>query len=249
MNCRPNRADSMKIIIYLSILAVIGCLGIFGSATDQQAYTGDIHPELTGTIPEDPFSGYTVLSTEDSPEKPGDTRVYGHSASDSDPVHVGSLTDRRAQLEFPANGVVSGDYAYLTSQDENALEIVNISNPAHPTHTGSIVNGTGGALLQYPSGVCISGKYAYIASSLSNAFEIVDISDQANPKHAGVLTNGTGGALLGGPNGVYVSGNYAYVASSQSHALEIVNISNPENPVHAGSIINGTDGAVLVGTR
>jgi len=45
---------------------------------------------------------------------------------------------------------VSGTYAYVASSESNALEIVDISNPALPVHKGSIVNGAGGALLSLP---------------------------------------------------------------------------------------------------
>ena len=55
------------------------------------------------------------------------------------------------------------------------LEIVDVSNPASPVHKGSIINGTGGALLNGAFAIYVSGNYAYIASYDSNALEIVDI--------------------------------------------------------------------------
>ena len=36
---------------------------------------------------------------------------------------------------------VSGNYAYVASYQSNALEIVDISNPAVPVHKGKLVNG------------------------------------------------------------------------------------------------------------
>ncbi|NYT05094.1 MAG: PGF-pre-PGF domain-containing protein [Methanomicrobiales archaeon] len=162
------------------------------------------------------------------------------------PVHAGSLTDGGAiQLDAASAVVVSGNYAYITSFNNHALEIVDISDPFHPAHAGSLTNGTGGALLLTPRGVQVSGNYAYVASSGSDALEIVDISDPANPAHAGFLVHGTGGARLDDPRGVFVSGNYAYVASYGSSALEIVDISDPANPAHAGFIVNGAGGALL----
>ena len=114
----------------------------------------------------------------------------------------------------------------MASYQSNALEIVDISNPAVPVHKGKIVHGVGGALLQGPHGVDVSGNYAYVVSAISNALEIVDISNPATPIHKGSITNGAGGAQLYIPNGVAVSGNYAYVVSN-SNALEIIDVSNP----------------------
>ena len=96
--------------------------------------------------------------------------------------------------------------------------------PPAPVHTGSLANGTGGALLDSPAGVFVSGNHAYVTSQNSNALEVVDVSNPAVPVHAGSLTNGTGGALLSNPWGIYVSGNYAYIASLNSNALEIVDL-------------------------
>jgi hypothetical protein len=163
------------------------------------------------------------------------------------PVHKGSIQNGSggALLDTPFGVYVSGNYAYVTSAGSNALEIIDISNPAIPTHAGSIIDGSGGALLDSTFGVFVSGNYAYVTSAGSDALEIVNISNPANPVHAGSIVNGSGGALLDSPYGIFVKGNYAYIASSGSNALEIVEISNPASPIHAGSIVNGTGGALL----
>jgi len=70
------------------------------------------------------------------------------------PFHHGSVHSGSggALLENPLGVFVSGNYAYVTSNTSNALEIVDISNPASPVHAGNIVNGSGGALLENPFG-------------------------------------------------------------------------------------------------
>jgi PKD repeat protein len=163
------------------------------------------------------------------------------------PVHKGSITNGAggALLSTPRGVFVAGNHAYVASSASNALEIVDVSNPANPVHKGSIINGAGGALLSAPRSVFVAGNYAYVASSGSNALEIVNIANPSTPVHAGSIANGAGGALLNIPYSVFVCGNYAYVASSGSNALEIIDISNPANPVHAGKIQDGNGGAVL----
>ena len=161
-------------------------------------------------------------------------------ASGVNPVHVASISDDGdVKLDAPESVFVAGNYAYVASRDSNALEIVNISNPAAPVHAGSISNG-GDVKLNSPYGVFVAGNYAYVASTGSDALEIVDISNPATPVHAGSISSG-GDVKLDYPESVFVAGNYAYVASTGSNALEIVDVSNPATPVHAGSISNGGD--------
>ena len=156
------------------------------------------------------------------------------------PVHVGSMSNGGdVKLSGPRAVFVAGNYAYVASGGSNALEIVNISNPAAPVHAGSISNG-GEVKLNNPMSVFVAGNYAYVASGGSNALEIVNVSNPAAPIHAGSISNG-GYVNLIAPRSVFVAGNYAYVASYQSNTLEIVDVSNPAAPIHAGRIINGGD--------
>ncbi len=144
------------------------------------------------------------------------------------PAHAGSILNgvggADPQLSKPTSVFVSGNYAYVTSADSDALEIVDVSDPTAPAHAGSIVDGAGGALLNYPLSVFVSGNYAYVASAESNAIEVVDVANKALPAHAGSIVHGDGGALLDYPQSVFVSGDYAYVASSDSDALEVVSV-------------------------
>ena len=139
---------------------------------------------------------------------------------------VGSISDgagsKSALLKQPQSVALSTNgnarYAYVASYGNDALEIVNVTNPASPKHAGSISHGQGGALLGGPSAVAVNGNYAYVASFGSNALEIVDVTDPANPKHAGSITHGQGGAILDSPYAVKVARKadgriYAYVVA------------------------------------
>jgi hypothetical protein len=162
------------------------------------------------------------------------------------PRHAGGLVNGTggANLERPKKIAIAGNYAYIASYNNSALEIVNLTNPMVPVHESHIVHGEGGALLKGLMDVKISGNYAYVASSQDNALEIVDISNPAVPVHKGSLTNGTHGAQLQTPMSVAVAGNYAYVASAGSNALEIVDVSNPAAPVHTKNVSSGEQGGI-----
>jgi DNA-binding beta-propeller fold protein YncE len=150
------------------------------------------------------------------------------------PFHVSSISDGEggAQLYGPSSVARSSDnqYAYVASGYSDALEIINISDPALPFHVASISDGEGGAQLNGARSVALSSdnQYAYVASQWSNALEIIDISDPAAPLHVGSLSDGEGGAKLNEPIFVTLSSDnqYAYVASQGSLALEIIDISD-----------------------
>ena len=93
-------------------------------------------------------------------------------------------------LSLPAGLFVAGNYTYVASHGSDALEIVNVTNPASPVHAGRLDDGSGIApFLDDPLSLFISGNYAYIASSASNdRLEIVDVTDPANPVHKGQHT-------------------------------------------------------------
>ncbi|MCX6937523.1 MAG: hypothetical protein NTU80_06430 [Verrucomicrobia bacterium] len=157
---------------------------------------------------------------------------------------VGNGTAGAAYLSYPRGIAISGNYAYVISQTNNALQVVNITNPDAPIAAGSLVNGAGGAVLAAPLDIAISGTYAYIASWSSNALEIVNIANPAAPVHAGKLVDAT--ALLGA-RAVAVSGNYAYVVSSTGNRFAVINISNPAAPTLVTSLVHNAAGPLLSG--
>ena len=168
-----------------------------------------------------------------------------------------------AALATPISIFVEGNYAYIVSQHKDALEIIDISNPSNPTHTGKIYKGrtsgkdsngnqyittgtdTNGAALNNPQSVFIQGNYAYIVSEISDALEIVNISDPSNPTYIGKITDGTGGAVINGPESVFVQGNYAYVVSRYSDALEIVELENTYTAEVAGTDTDSAYGVTI----
>ncbi|MBT3816753.1 MAG: hypothetical protein HOG08_00215, partial [Candidatus Magasanikbacteria bacterium] len=164
-----------------------------------------------------------------------------------DPRVAGNIT---ASDNTALDGVmalyVSGGFAYLISDDpggEDALVVVDISNPEDPSYEGT-VNSSVIANLVTPHDIFIQGNYAYITTNVSDALEIIDISDPSNPSHIASSTDSGGSApYLNGASGLFVSGDYAYVASNNSDALEIIDISDPSNPSHMGSILDGEGSA------
>ena len=114
----------------------------------------------------------------------------------------------------------------MTSSGDDALEIVDVTDPANPFHIIRVDDGSGTApYLNGSHSVSIYGNYAYVVSLSSHALEIVDVTNPAIPVHKGSILDG-GGVVpyLNIPHSVFISDNFAYSASSGSNALEIIDI-------------------------
>lgn len=141
------------------------------------------------------------------------------------------IVDDGAKLNRPNHVAISGNYAYVVSEESNSLEIIDISNPTTLVHKSSAVHGVNGFDHFAPKGVAVSGNYAYVVS-YSNNLEVVDISNPLLPVVKSILHNGDGGAQLVRPISIAISGNYAYIVSYGGQNIEIVDISDPIHPVH-----------------
>lgn len=138
-----------------------------------------------------------------------------------DPIeHVGFIRNGAggAVLNNAYSVQVVGNYAYVASLGSRALEIVNVANPANPTHAGRLLNGTGGAWLDSPVSVSVWGTYAYVLNRNTSYIEVVDVSNPALPRHKASLKLGDDY----GAAGIFVSGNTVYIASSRNKSLDIV---------------------------
>ena len=118
---------------------------------------------------------------------------------------------------------VSGNYAYVVDGN-NELQVIDISNPAAPTLSGSLVIGAAGF-------VELSGNYAYIVGF--SGLQVVDISNPAAPTLAGSLGFSIGPYIYNAD--LAVSGNYAYVVDGNNE-LQVIDISNPAAPTLSGSL-------------
>nr|WP_262899500.1 T9SS type A sorting domain-containing protein [Chryseosolibacter histidini] len=54
----------------------------------------------------------------------------------------------------------------------DAVEVIDISNSSAPTHKGTLVHGTSGALLDGAQGIAVAGDYIYTVSAANHALEI-----------------------------------------------------------------------------
>ncbi|MBU4421376.1 hypothetical protein KKB41_00250, partial [Patescibacteria group bacterium] len=124
------------------------------------------------------------------------------------------------------------------SNIDDGVEILDISDPANPSHVGAIDNavcdaavGGNGCELDGAVDIYVSGNYAYVVAAFDDGVEILDISDPANPSHVGAIDNAVCDAAVGGngcaldvPKAIWIQNDYAYVASEGDDGVEVLDI-------------------------
>ncbi len=172
--------------------------------------------------------------------------LAGHSnflQKSGDPAHMGAIDDdANTELDGAWTIHVSGKYAYVVGDDDDGVEVLDISDPTNPTHVGAITDDADTAL-DGANSIYVSGKYAYVASASDDGVEVLDISDPTNPTHVGAIDDNSTTALDGAYS-IYVSGKYAYVAGYIDDGVEVLDISDPTDPTHVGAITDDADTAL-----
>jgi hypothetical protein len=128
----------------------------------------------------------------------------------------------------PATLARSGTYLYVqygAGDWGESIDVVNISDPAHPVKTGRVL------WSRYSYDLDIVGTYLYSAASISG-LRIFDVSNPAVPTEIGSYTRP--GLVVAG---VEVSGNRAYVIDRGENGggLVVLDVSNPAAITELGS--------------
>jgi len=125
----------------------------------------------------------------------------------------------------PADIAVSGNYAYIASNDNAAeLTVIDISNPTSPSIAATVnLPGNTDALS------VVMGKpgYVYLTRKASGEkeFYVFDISTPTSPSLIGSLD------LLGDSNEMAASGNYAYLASTENtQEFQVIDVTTATAP-------------------
>ncbi len=184
---------------------------------------------------------------------------YAYVAAGDSGLRVVDISDpsrprQVGAVDLPAYArdvAVSGTYACLATgrpvpgaqvKREGTLEVVDISDPAHPISVAFYVPFASGFL-------DLVGSIAYITTE--TGLELVSLADPHHPVQLAFLQLNEPER---GPNptmGVAVSGTMAYVAS-QTAGVRIVDVSDPHNPFKVGAYDIGSHSSqdvAVAGTR
>jgi YVTN family beta-propeller protein len=152
----------------------------------------------------------------------------------------GAFTD----LDSCYSAAISGDFLFIAGYYDNAISVVDISDPGSPQFVTALRDDTGG--FNYLDGVYwleIDRDYLYASSLSEDAVSIIDISNPTNPTPAAVLVDGIAGYnYLNAPRKLCFHENYLYIPAENDNAVTIVDVSDPYSPIKAAEIVDGSDG-------
>ena len=157
-------------------------------------------------------------------------------ADPTSPKHIGNIVhgDGGANFSRPRDLAVRNGFAYVLVYD--GIEIIDVSNPHNPIHTGFMdLNLSFGGLIR------ISGNYLYVhTGSFMGIFDLSTPSTLVTQSYFQLVPNSE-------PKAFYVEGNYAYHAwgGVNTDGFEIIDVSNPTSPTRTAQLLAGQGGTVL----
>ena len=148
-------------------------------------------------------------------------------------------------------------YALVASSEDNGIQIIDITNPAMPTATSSVTDGstdgsgntfdTLGGAFGITTVIFGESTYALVAAEDDDGVQIIDITNPAAPTVTSFVTDGSGvGAFdtLDRPRDITTvtigESTYALVASFGDNGIQIIDMTNPAAPTAVSSIIDGS---------
>ncbi|MDO8736245.1 MAG: hypothetical protein Q7K29_04085 [Thermoleophilia bacterium] len=126
------------------------------------------------------------------------------------------------QTQYAVGVAVNGNHAYL-ARAPNAIDIINISDPANPFLEGTYIH-SGQA---FGGGIAVSGSFLYSGGGVPGRIHVIDVSNPANPVHLGSRV------MPSYVQSIVVRGQYLYVANAYA-GIQILDVSNPANPIITG---------------
>lgn len=207
----------------------------------------------SGAAPQDIASsgGYAFVANPANPSistinlsNPTNIRVSATTPLRGSPGYNAGLTD-------PVSIQVSGNYGVAANMSGQAATLLNLTNPLHPTVTGTTPSsGTPGGLPNgsYAADALLDGSTVFVADYNNlGTFSAVDAADKSAPVvvSSTVLTPRD-------PGLVYTQklsrwGNLLYVMSWVNYSVFVVDISNPHSPVQIGETTHTGVGSLPFG--
>ncbi len=152
------------------------------------------------------------------------------SANMANARRVGFLS-RGASFTYRALAV-SGHYAYLVGEADDAVHVVDIANPSAPKLVQSVQ--LYGSTAIAAKDIVIAGQYAYVAEEGASKIAIIDISNPVAASVSKVFSTGTNSK----PAMLAVSDTYLYFAKSMTAGVTLIDISQPLAPRIAATFGN-----------
>ncbi len=246
-----------------TILVFLDCDGKIYITTEPTSYDNTPlpiflvidDPGTSGFVSGDTLRLELVINSNDRTD--GITEPLCELATPANPIAVSSITDGNifdtldGAIGITTVKIGQSTYALVASNEDDGIQIINMTNPVMPTAVSSITDGVGGfdtldgasSIITIQIGQSI---YALVTASLDDGVQIIDITNPAVPTAVSSITDGTGvGAYdtLDGARSITTvqigQSIYALVAAFVDNGVQIIDITNPAVPTAVSSITDG----------
>ena len=143
-------------------------------------------------------------------------------------------------------------YAMVAAYDDDGVQIIDITNPIHPSPVSAVFDGSGGfGALNGAWDVEVFSQggrtYAMVAAASDDGVQIIDITNPIHPSPVSAVFDGSGGfGALGGAIAVEVftqgGRTYAIVAAVRDDGVQIMDITNTIHPSPVSAVFDGSGG-------
>ena len=183
------------------------------------------------------------------------------SSVDTDTVQIVEVTDPRIPLlvasvsdglkgfyalahpqDIEALALSNRTYALVASSRDNALQVIDITDPSSPTPISSIREGQHGlGRMSGPADLeafaVDGGAYALVSGFGGRAAQIIDVTDPSSPTPAASIREYQDGfAAAGRPEATFTSSGRTYALLAHPDILQIIDVTDPSSPTPAASI-------------
>ena len=136
------------------------------------------------------------------------------------------------------------NYLFIASKDNNALTIVDVSNPNQPKEVKSITEGFNGSSLSRVTEVEIQGDYAYTLQNDGHGLDVFDISNPENPVVVSGIQNSSVTPIA---SPWYLAFGKGHLFVNSENGIGVINNQDPTNLEYVTQFTDGTDGASVSG--
>ena len=139
-------------------------------------------------------------------------------------------------------------YAVVAGQGDNAVQIIDITEPGAPVPAASIRQGQNGLdSMAYPTSIEIfvaDGRiYALVSGPGERAAQIIDVTDPLSPAPVAPVGDGQDWfAVTGRPEATFAADGRTYALLVDSYALRVIDVTDPHSSAAIATIL-GDDGA------
>ncbi len=146
---------------------------------------------------------------------------------------------------------VTKKYAYVSSYNEDAISVIDISDPSNLIEVNVLRNGAGASAIDGSSTIRNKGKYLYVVSrATGDSLSIFEIDNKGGIVELGYIQDDNQGGNATALDGavdvdISLSGNYAYVVSKDDDSLSIFDVSDPTNIREIGYVQDDNQGGIV----